>query len=97
MSITTPRKREPISNITKVADEEKIRAIINKGGSPTGDISNNEEIKQINIKLLSKEVESIKWLREKRPKARGAKRLAISLHDWIVEAINEKIERDKAE
>lgn len=94
MSITTPRKKDPNSNSTISVDEEKIRSIINKGGTPVREISNSEEIKQINIKLLSKEVEAIKILREMRPKGRGAKRLAISLHDWIIEAIKEKLKRD---
>jgi hypothetical protein len=80
----------------KVA-ERKIASVINQGGSPSKyeQSSDADEIKQINIRLLTSEVNAIKELRERMPKSkRGGKRLAISLHDWIVEAVQEKIKRD---
>jgi hypothetical protein len=43
---------------------------------------------------MSSEMETIKELRNKRPVIRGRK-ITISLHDWIVEAVQEKIEREK--
>ena len=85
------------SNASLKIPEHKIAEVISKGGSPTkyDETSNVNEIKQINIRLLTSEVNAIRELREKLPKSnRGGKRLSISLHDWIVEAVQEKIKRD---
>lgn len=83
--------------ISTTIAERKILDVINKGGAPTKNIQllESNEIKQINIKLLASEIDTIRELRERLPKAsRGGKRLSISLHDWIVEAVQEKIKRD---
>jgi hypothetical protein len=94
MAITLPKKTDSKKIIEPIVDEKKILAVINKGGSPVSSVEDEHEIKQINIKLLGKEINAIRELRMRRPKQRGAKRLAISLHDWIIEAVNEKIARD---
>lgn len=95
MSITLPKRANTVVKDQANIDESKILAVINKGGSPIQNMVGNQEIiKQINIKLLAKEIDSIKELRKRRPQVRGAKRLGISLHDWIIEAVNEKIERE---
>ncbi len=80
--------------------EKKITDFISRGGSTAGNEKNEvdeEKLKGINIKLLPIEIKTIKALREKRPRLSrsGQKRLAISLHDWIVEAIQEKMEKEK--
>lgn len=74
------------------ASEEKIKDIINKGGKPTLVTETNDVVKGITIKLLGSELDKIKELRSKRP-SRG-KKLGISLHDWIIEAVQEKLNRD---
>jgi hypothetical protein len=96
-----PMKKKQGNNVKSgipLKVERKITEVINKGGSPTKydeQSADTDEIKQINIKLLSSEVNAIKELRERIPKSkRGGKRLAVSLHDWIVEAVQEKIKRD---
>lgn len=94
-----PRKDAQQAPAKKAAkpNEKKIRDVISKGGSTTKAAKpvDDESFKNFNVKILESELETINDLREKRPKPRGAKRLGISLHDWIVEAIQEKIEREK--
>jgi hypothetical protein len=50
--------------------------------------------KQINIPLLEAEIENINQLRALRPIPRGSTRLAVSIQNWIVEAVAEKLVRD---
>lgn len=93
---TLPAKvnAEPATKKPAAANEKKISEIINKGGSLTKiETGDADEIKNFNIKILAGELKAINALRAKLPKGRG-KRLAISLHDWIVLAIQEKIARD---
>ena len=95
-----PKKQMPAAPEMAVPDEEKVRGFISKGGSPAAEPLAMPEpdappaIKQINVKLLAVEVESINELRNRRPKPRSGRKLGISLHDWIVEAVQEKIARD---
>lgn len=95
---TLPNKKNQEAPVKKTApdlSEKKISAIINKGGSSTKieSIELVDELKNFNIKILNSELKAINALREKMPRPRG-KRLSISLHDWIVAAIQEKIARD---
>ena len=78
----------------KQVSEEKIQEVINKGGKPTamGQEPAGEKIKGITIKLMESELLKIKEIRQKRP-TRG-KKISISLHDWIIEAIQEKVMRE---
>lgn len=93
-----PKKANPetlIKKVTVAVNEKKITDVINKGGSVTkSDNFGKEEVfKNFNIKILESELQTINDLRERLPKPRG-KRLGISLHDWIIAAIQEKIARD---
>lgn len=76
--------------------EKAIDAIINRGGSPTAkpDVE-PETVKQFNIKLMSGTLETINELRTKRPRKPISPKLAVSLNDWILEAIDAKIEQEK--
>ncbi len=97
MAITPPPKKSGSpDNKNEKANEKKIQEIINKGGSTTNSVSpeSNNELRSISIKLYDDELKSIKRLREQRPRQRGQKRLGISLHDWVVEAVKEKILRE---
>ena len=104
-----PKKQIPAAPEMAVPDEEKVRGFISKGGSPAAEplampepepdampAAKQPAVKQINVKLLAPEVERINELRERRPRPRSGRKLGISLHDWIVEAVQEKIERDNA-
>ncbi len=94
-----PKKETPAAPVKAEtnASEKKIQAVINKGGSviQADDPPKEDTFKNFNIRILESELQAINQLREKRPKARGQKRSGISLHDWIIEAIQEKTEREK--
>jgi hypothetical protein len=74
--------------------EQKTLDVINKGGKPTKTTTNGKGYKNFNIRIFDEEMAAINDLRALRPKPRRGTRLGISLHDWLVEAIEEKIERD---
>ncbi|AUD06921.1 hypothetical protein [Spirosoma pollinicola] len=80
----------------KKIPEKKIQEFINRGGKPT---SRGEEAAETggtkSIKLIVKDAEmsAIKVLRDKRPSR--SRKIPISVHDWVIEAILEKIERDQ--
>jgi hypothetical protein len=78
-------------------NEKKVREVLRKGAPPKEETPDAEApgYKQINIRLLLSERDRINKLRDNLPMVRG-KRMAITLHDWIVQAINEKLERDEA-
>lgn len=42
---------------------------------------------------MDQEIKAIKVLRDKRPARRGRK-ITISMHDWVIEAVREKIQRE---
>ena len=73
--------------------EKKIQEWIKKGGSTTSEASleqsEQDPLKAMNIKLYQSELEKIKDIR-----GRKLKRDRLSIHDWILIAIQEKIERE---
>ena len=75
--------------------ERKIQAFINKGGKPTdrGEESDEGGTKSIKLIMTGKEMSAIKVLRDKRPSR--SRKIPISVHDWVIEAIQEKIEREQ--
>lgn len=83
----------------KTTSEADIEAIINKGGQPaptpaSQDDFNPEAIKHINTRLTAAMIRQIDELRAQRPRRIGSPKKGISLRDWIVEAVVEKIDRD---
>jgi hypothetical protein len=80
----------------KALDEAAIEAVINKGGQPTTQTStsNTDKAKHINIRLTEGIMSQIERSREKRPRKPGSPKLGVSAHDWIVEAVLEKLERE---
>jgi hypothetical protein len=89
MPVSTPPPR-------KKPSEKEIEAVINKGGSVrTEENGSTFKIKSFSVKLLSSTLEQIDELRAKRPRKPTSPKLGISTHDWIVEAILEKVEREK--
>lgn len=93
-----PHKDTNVQESKKVvskADEKKIQEVIKKGASAPKIVTpDTDKLKNINIHIFESELQTIRNLREQRPKPRG-RRLAISVHDWIIEAIQEKIERER--
>lgn len=102
MAISPPPKKDnqsqPILEAEPKIDKvtkKKQDAFINKGGKPVNETepSDQQILKNINVSLLESELKKINELRDKRRKPRGRK-IAISLHDWIIEAIQEKIQKE---
>ena len=104
-----PPRKVAAATEAPATDENKVRDFIGKGGKPaTADRPADEPpatgkpatadkpapMKNINVKLLATEMDAIHQLRAKRGKSRSGKKLGISLHDWIVEAVQEKIVSD---
>lgn len=91
VSLSPPPKR-------KMPTEAEIDAVINKGGKPTIDVTDHElddTPKHVNTRLNKGILRQIDALRATRPRKPGSPKLGISQHDWIVEAILEKLERDR--
>ncbi|MBO0952862.1 hypothetical protein [Fibrella forsythiae] len=82
---------------SKPTSEAEIEAIINKGGSPAPkqDV-NPETIRHVNTRLTEGLIRQIDALRASRPRKMGSPKMGISLRDWIVEAVVEKLERETA-
>ena len=101
MAISAAPKRKEKTSLSTNQDlktERKIREVIDKGGSPsTKAIAQKETVvKVVNVHLTSDEVDMIAELRQLRPRdMRSKKKIPISLHAWLVEAAQEKIEREK--
>lgn len=102
-SLLPSNKKEVVEDQTvesKNMSESRITEIINAGGTPP--IAKSDKVKKrgggpiknINIKFLAEEGEMIDRLRDARPKIRN-KKITISLHDWFIEAMQEKINREK--
>ena len=86
---TSPPKR-------KTPTEADIEAVINKGGKPTTiAVEPDYTIKHINTRLTVGIIRQIDALRASRPRKMGSPKMGVSLRDWIVEAVVEKIERDE--
>ncbi|MCE7073707.1 hypothetical protein LZG74_25590 [Dyadobacter sp. CY327] len=81
----------------KVVSEKQIEAIINKGGRATVESAPSDPgaTKSIKLIMTAEEMEAIKKLRDKRPPVSRSRKITISVHDWVVEAIQEKIERER--
>lgn len=97
MPVSPPPQKKPEEKKAAI-QEKRIQEVINKGGKPTMSAELTEEaIKNFNIKLLQSTLETINDLREKRPRPVGQKSPGISLNAWILEAIEEKIKRERKE
>ena len=87
--LNTPAKAEP-----KVS-EKKIREIINKGGSPTQkQAPETDTLKNFNILVYESDLNTIGDLCDLRPKKPG-RAIGFSKKDWFLEAVQEKIVREK--
>lgn len=92
MSISTSPPKKQVS-------EQKIEAIINKGGKTTVEskekTADPNSTKSIKLIMTVDEMEKIKELRDKRPAKSRSRKITISVHDWVIEAVQEKIERER--
>ena len=86
--------------LRKKPTEAQIEAVINKGGSTTTAkaeklIENEDTVKFFNLRLTVGVLNKIASFREKRPRKLASPKLGISTHDWVLEAIEEKMQREK--
>lgn len=101
MPVTAPPKRkqeEALPVQTDAKTERQIKQVISRGGSAPTENSDQKApaVKIVNVSLTTPEVEIIATLREQRPRdVRSKRKTPISLHAWLVEAAQEKIEREK--
>jgi hypothetical protein len=75
-------------------DEAAIQAVIHKGGSVASEAINTEQVtlKNLQLQLYIDQIEAIdQILRKKQGQSRRRRQ---SRHSWLVEAIEEKIERE---
>lgn len=93
VSLSPPKRKAP--------SEADIEAVINKGGKPTTEATapteteGNDAPKHVNTRLTIGIIRQIDALREKRPRKPGSPKLGISLQDWILEAVLEKLDREE--
>lgn len=100
MAVSAPPKRNKEAARTSAvpaANDKHIDAIINRGSSTVAAElpTENDPLKTVTVKLLTSKLKVIDSLREKRPRKPTSPKLGISQVDWITEAIEEKIKREK--
>ena len=86
VSLPPPKRKAP--------SEAQIEAVINKGGKPTAVADAEPTVKHFNIRLTDTILSQIDLLRANRPRKPGSPKLGVSTHDWIVEAVLEKLKRE---
>jgi translation initiation factor 2B subunit (eIF-2B alpha/beta/delta family) len=98
MAISKAPESQKPEQPKKQVSEKKIQEFINQGGSATAKNRTAQEgaetTKSIKLIMTATEMAAVKQLRDKRPKSRSRK-IPISVHDWVIEAIQEKIEREQ--
>lgn len=90
MALSPPPRRN------KQPTEAEIEAVISKGGAvaqPTAEPS--DEMRHISARLPDSFIREIDTFRAARPRKMGSPKLGISLRDWIIEAVQEKMERER--
>ncbi|RSK47506.1 hypothetical protein [Hymenobacter rigui] len=104
------RKAPPVALPTPDLDEKKVEEVINRGSSsltaaPIAEAAAlpiaavpaaaDVRLKNFNIKLPAATLAVIDELRAKRPRKPTSPKLGISTQDWLLEAIEEKIQREQ--
>ncbi|MFD2574612.1 hypothetical protein ACFSUS_28530 [Spirosoma soli] len=101
MAVSAPPKKKvpepaPIELASR-GNEKEIEKIINRGSSTVSkaEPQKPDQVKNFNVKIMSSQLATIDQLRAKRPRKPTSPKLGVSLQDWIAEAIEEKVEREK--
>lgn len=92
MKVTRPIQKE-VTAARPVTDEKKIEALIQKGGSSVATertAGNDDEKQQVRLVTYTSQLREIEQVLQEMPK-RGRP----SRHAWILQAIDEKLERAK--
>ena len=82
------RKPRPKSEASDEPSETAIRTFIERGGSVSGEGTDDMRTKLVQLRLAPHLIERIDRTRE-------AERVPPSRHHWILEAIHEKLEREE--
>lgn len=90
MALTLPPQRTK----KKEPTEAEIEAVISKGGAAAKTDSDPDTIRHVSARLTDGIIRQIDALRASRPRKIGSPKMGVSLRDWIVEAVMEKLERD---
>jgi hypothetical protein len=97
MPIKMPIKKDTnvLSNDNKLNAEQRADEFIKAGGTVPKKIHvSTSELKNFNLKILESTLNEINNLRKDRPQSPYSKK-SISLQNWLIEAIEEKLKRDK--
>lgn len=87
VSLAPPKRKQP--------SEAEIEKVISKGGQVAQtEPEDDDAVVHINTRLTRRIVRQIDALRASRPRKMGSPKLGVSLRDWIVEAVEEKLSRD---
>ncbi len=92
--IQLPPKKD---NLNEEINEDRIKNIINKGGSPVSYIEEHhasEIVKNFNVKMTEEDLITVSKLCKRRPNKFG-RTLSFTKQEWFLEAIREKIAREK--
>ncbi len=99
MAIKPPTKKNSADNQQSrvhVEDEARMEEVISKGGGLTNNPpAEKPKIKSLTVRIMSDRLDVLNQLRDERPKSAFSKRPGVSLENWLMEAIEEKIERDQ--
>ena len=100
MAVSPPPKRKEVLNSSENPKdgkkEKEIEEVINRGGTSVKSLGHEpQQIKNFNIKITAGQLTEIDELRAKRPRKPTSPKLAVSLQDWILEAIEEKVHRER--
>ena len=95
MAIARKLSQNEPSSPRQMMDEKKIEALIEKGGSSTQAVkktqaqAQDDDLKPVLIRIFQSQLNEIEETISKLPK-----RQKLSRHAWIIQAIEEKIDRD---
>lgn len=96
MAISKPPVRKALAATPgPTPDEKMIEAVINRGSSSLPLEATSVKLKNFNIKLPASTLTLVDELRAKRPRKPTSPKLGISTQDWLLEAIQEKIQREQ--
>ncbi len=93
LTLPPPRNKKP------AVSEAEIDAMINRGGDVAvlkeaiPDVDPNT-VRHVNARLTEAIIRQIDTLRASRTRKIGSPKMGVSLRDWVVEAVMEKLERD---
>lgn len=76
--------------------DRAIDEVIGRGGSAVkGTPPKTAQVKHFTVKVKASTLKDVDALRDQRPKKWASPKMGISLQDWVLEAILEKIEREQ--